>query len=65
MPRTGYEDKLNAEVLKEHLNKYVDAGLIASWSVPDYYVCVDEIPKTSVGKQDKKLLRTRYATARQ
>jgi len=28
--------------------------------VPDRVVIVDEIPKTSVGKIDKKVLRQRY-----
>lgn len=32
-------------------------GLVPSWWVPDEFVEVDEIPKTSVGKFDKKLLR--------
>ena len=33
----------------------------ARWQIPEEVVIVDEIPKTSVGKIDKKLLRTRYA----
>ena len=32
----------------------------ASWWMPDDVVFVDEIPKTSVGKFDKKILRDRY-----
>ena len=32
----------------------------ASWWIPDDVVFVDEIPKTSVGKFDKKVLRDRY-----
>jgi len=32
----------------------------ASWWMPDDVVFLDEIPKTSVGKFDKKLLRDRY-----
>lgn len=63
--REGFKDKLTTDALKAHLTKYVEAGVITGWSVPDGYVCVDEIPKTSVGKHDKKLLRTRYAPALQ
>jgi fatty-acyl-CoA synthase len=33
----------------------------ASWWLPDAVAFVDEIPKTSVGKFDKKVLRTRHA----
>jgi fatty-acyl-CoA synthase len=61
VPRQGYKDKLTADALKEHLNKYVAEGVITDWSVPESYVFVDEIPKTSVGKIDKKVLRSRFA----
>jgi fatty-acyl-CoA synthase len=59
VPRAGYKEKLTSDALKTHLNKYVKDGVITSWSVPDSYVFVDEIPKTSVGKIDKKVLRSR------
>lgn len=61
VPRQGYQGSLNADMLKEHLNKFVQEGLITDWSVPDKYVFVEELPKTSVGKIDKKVLRSRYA----
>lgn len=65
VPREGYKDKLTPDALKAHLAKYVDGGVITSWSVPDDFVMVDQIPMTSVGKHDKKLLRSKYAEARQ
>jgi fatty-acyl-CoA synthase len=34
---------------------------VARWWLPDSWTFVDEIPKTSVGKFDKKVLRARYA----
>ncbi len=37
------------------------AGRVARWWFPDAVVCVDEIAKTSVGKLDKKVLRTQLA----
>jgi fatty-acyl-CoA synthase len=61
VPRAEFKDKLTAEGLKDHLNKYVAEGVITDWSVPESYVFVDEIPKTSVGKIDKKVLRSRFA----
>ena len=61
--REGFKNKLTAEELKGHLNKYVKEGVITNWSVPESYVFVDEIPKTSVGKIDKKVLRSRNAAA--
>jgi fatty-acyl-CoA synthase len=37
------------------------ADKVARWWLPERYAFVDEIPKTSVGKFDKKVLRARYA----
>ncbi|HWJ50204.1 MAG TPA: long-chain fatty acid--CoA ligase [Solirubrobacteraceae bacterium] len=45
-----------AEDLLEHLR-----GRVAKWWLPDEFAFVDEIPKTSVGKFDKKVLRGRLA----
>jgi len=37
---------------------------IAKWQLPDDIVFVEAIPKTSVGKFDKKVLRVEYANYR-
>src|SRR5271166_5895655 len=42
----------SAEELVEHLR-----GKVAKWWLPDEFAFVEEIPKTSVGKFDKKVLR--------
>ena len=34
---------------------------VAHWQVPEQWAFIDEVPKTSVGKFDKKQLRQRYA----
>jgi fatty-acyl-CoA synthase len=34
---------------------------VARWQVPERWAFIDEVPKTSVGKFDKKVLRKRYA----
>jgi len=34
---------------------------IERWAIPNKFIKLDGIPKTSVGKLDKKLLRTMYA----
>jgi fatty-acyl-CoA synthase len=47
---------VTADELKAHLSSRV-----VSWWAPDHWVFVDELPKTSVGKYDKKVLRSRYA----
>jgi fatty-acyl-CoA synthase len=46
----------SAEELREHL-----AGKVAKWWLPDEFAFVDEVPKTSVGKFDKKVLRRKLA----
>ena len=35
------------------------AGRVAKWWLPDEFAFVAEVPKTSVGKFDKKVLRAR------
>jgi fatty-acyl-CoA synthase len=35
-------------------------GKVASWQVPENWTFVDEVPKTSVGKFDKKVLREQF-----
>ncbi len=34
---------------------------VAKWQIPDRWAFIDEVPKTSVGKFDKKVLRARHA----
>jgi fatty-acyl-CoA synthase len=58
------KDRVTADTLREHLQHYVAGGVIASWAVPDYFMFLDELPATSVGKIDKAALRARYAEAR-
>ena len=36
-------------------------GRIARWQLPERWTFIEEVPKTSVGKFDKKVLRARYA----
>jgi fatty-acyl-CoA synthase len=52
--REGAE--VSGDDLREHLT-----GRVAKWWLPDEFAFVEEIPKTSVGKFDKKELRTRLA----
>lgn len=60
VPREGGAERITAEAVKEHLLKYVADGVIRKWAVPGRYIFVKELPKTSVGKIDKKMLRSRY-----
>jgi fatty-acyl-CoA synthase len=60
LPREGAEERVTAARLREHLREFVANGVITSWAVPDQYTFVEELPRTSVGKIDKKVLRSRY-----
>ncbi len=59
-PVKGAEKQITAGAMREHLQKYVADGVITKWAVPEHYVFVKELPKTSVGKIDKKALRDQY-----
>jgi len=48
---------LSAADLKDFLMRFVDNGVISKWAVPDRFYFVAEIPKTSVGKINKKVIR--------
>jgi fatty-acyl-CoA synthase len=47
--------------IRAHLQSFVDKGIITSYNVPDRILFVEDLPKTSVGKLDKKVMRERYA----
>ena len=34
---------------------------MARWQLPERWAFIDAVPKTSVGKFDKKVVRSRYA----
>jgi fatty-acyl-CoA synthase len=55
-----YRGRITAEAIRGFLQNFAEAGKLPRYAVPDRYEFVDEIPKTSVGKSDKKQLRRRY-----
>ena len=55
-----YKGKVTEDELKEYMKKMAAEGKIPKYGVPDKYIFVDELPKTSVGKIDKKVLRKQY-----
>ncbi|MFA1540372.1 long-chain fatty acid--CoA ligase [Actinomadura monticuli] len=49
-----------AEVTPAELREFL-TGRIPKWQLPERWSFIGEVPKTSVGKFDKKVLRRRYA----
>ncbi len=50
----------DAEVTAVELRKFL-ADKVARWWLPERWTFIDEVPRTSVGKFDKKVIRGRYA----
>jgi acyl-CoA synthetase (AMP-forming)/AMP-acid ligase II len=55
VPREEYKDKITKEDITGHLIKK-----FAKWQLPEAVLFVSEVPKTSVGKFDKKVVREKY-----
>ena len=60
--RTGQVDETT---IRDWLKDFADKGIISKWGIPDRVLFVDSIPKTSVGKLNKKEMRQQYAQATQ
>ena len=52
-----------AEDIRAHVGKAVDRGTVSKFAIPERVLFVDALERTSVGKLDKKALRTKYRTA--
>ena len=52
--------RTGADATPENLAAFLD-GKVAAWQIPENWTFVDEVPKTTVGKFDKKVLRSQYA----
>jgi fatty-acyl-CoA synthase len=53
-----------ASVTIEDVHAHLTAQGWARWQLPDRVEIIDEVPRTSVGKFDKKVLRARFAADR-
>ena len=56
VPKPEYEGQITKEEIMDFLRPQV-----AKWWLPDDVAFIDVVPKTSVGKFDKKVLRKRFA----
>lgn len=58
--RPDFKDKVKAEDLQKYMTDCAAKGKIPTYGVPEKYLFVDAIPKTSVGKINKIQLRKMY-----
>ena len=50
-------EQASAGDIQNHLKQFVESGEINKWAIPEQIDFVEDIPKTSVGKINKKLIR--------
>ena len=50
-------ESISEQDIKQHLQQFVDSGDINKWAIPEQMRFVEDIPKPSVGKINKKLIR--------
>ena len=62
VPKPGWRDRITTKEIREFLMKnFVEKGVIPKWWLPDKVVVVEDLPKTSVGKINKRALREKYS----
>jgi len=55
--KSEFDGKFIDQDLKNYLSNFVKNGAISKWAVPERIIVVKSIPKTSVGKNDKKVIK--------
>lgn len=55
-----HKDSIGEDGLKAFMREAATHGTIPRYAVPDTILVVDELPKTSVGKLNKKVMRTTF-----
>ena len=59
VPKSGAA--LDAQAIRTHVKQFADSGAISKYAIPQDVTFAESLPKTSVGKLDKKAMRARYA----
>jgi fatty-acyl-CoA synthase len=54
---------INRESIASHLQQFIGSGVIEKWAIPDTVQVVADLPRTSVGKIDKKVIRVQLQQA--
>jgi fatty-acyl-CoA synthase len=56
----GAAEPIGEPEIKAHLKVFADSGVISKYGIPGKILFVDSLPRTSVGKVNKKELRQKY-----
>ncbi|MDA8407682.1 MAG: fatty acid--CoA ligase [Deltaproteobacteria bacterium] len=57
----GPDHTFSEDILRAYMQGLADKGAISKWAIPDRFYHVQEIPKTSVGKLNKKVIRQKVS----
>jgi fatty-acyl-CoA synthase len=55
------DQPVDEAAIRAWLQDFADKGIMSKWGIPDRVLFVEAIPKTSVGKLNKKAMREQYA----
>ncbi len=58
--KEGGKDKVKESDIMDFFKDFAARGVISKWGIPNKVLFVDSIPKTSVGKLNKKEIRKQY-----
>jgi fatty-acyl-CoA synthase len=58
-------EPVSEEQIRTHLMSFVEQGCLSKWAIPTNVYPVTEIPRTSVGKLDKKRIRAQFENRRE
>ncbi|MGC8608611.1 MAG: AMP-binding enzyme, partial [Thermoplasmata archaeon] len=58
-PVAFYTGSCKSDEIRKYLENYVNVGRIAKFWIPDDFINIEDFPRTSTGKIDKKELRGR------
>jgi fatty-acyl-CoA synthase len=61
VPKRDQAGQVDEAAIRDWLTDFAEKGIISKWGIPDRVLFVEAIPKTSVGKLDKKVMREQYA----
>ena len=60
VPKRDRVGQVDETAIRDWLKDFADQGVISKWGIPDRVLIVEAIPRTSVGKLNKKAIREQY-----